>query len=485
MDSETKIIKQMRTDRRAAGLNISAHEGLDRTLDQLTYLYNCALEERKEAYEKYKKLKRWGLSEDRLRVYFYPHWKSGISYNKGNTVKNLNIVYKALNSVKSDIQPCDDPLNWKMLPEEDLKKKSVSYEDQSKSLTEIREEEPVFNKVLRQIQLSVLKRLDSAYDRFFSRGGHPRFKKSSRKVRSFETRLLSKIRKQERRTSLYIKGIGRVSFKGRIPEGTRYIRIVQTALRVEIQFIYEAIVGVDRGMDRPIGIDLGVNNRIALSDGSFYKGIKTDRKELKRKQKILSRAVKGSASRKKKVQILAKEYARVAEREHYMIHEITTELSRKHNFIMAEDLKLKNMTKSAKGTVEDPGKNIKQKSGLNRSLIEQQLGKVVNQLDYKVLSTGGKLHKIPAQYTSQTCSRCGWIDKENRKGELFKCVGIFCAHTEHADTNAAKNMLKRGLSSLSGGNKDESLPMQAEYSLVPKGYRVRGNLLAEQYADHV
>ncbi len=442
MDSEKRIIKQTRTERRVAGLNHpSTHKGLERTLDQLTYLYNSALEERKEAYKKYKKLKKWGLSEERLQMYFYPQWEFGTSYNKKNRVKYLDTVYEAVNRLVSNIRPCDDPVNWRELTKQELKKKSVSYEDQAKSLTEIRNDVLLkgFNKAGVQGQQRTLKRVDKAYSDYIKGlRGSPRYKNSSRKVRSFETYTWGNVKKGERRTYLTVKGVGRISFRGSIPEGTKYIRILRTALRVEIQFIYETIAGEDRGLDRPVGMDLGVRNRIALSDGSFYKGTEVSRKKDKRKQRAVSRAEKSSNGRKKKIKLLGKEHARTAMKEHNKVHRLTTELSRAYNFVISEDLRLRDMSRSAKGNVGDPGKKVKQKSGLNRSLREQQLGKVLNQLEYKVKSTGGKLIRNPAQYTSQTCSECGYRDKRNRKGEVFKCV--YCGHKDHADTNAAINI---------------------------------------------
>ncbi len=483
MDSEGNIIRKTRVDRRAVKLDPSAHKKLESMLNQLTYLYNRAREERIRSYDKYEKLIKWGLSEKRFKTYFYPHWKSGISYNKGNKVKHIDKVYIALNRVRSEVRPCNDLLNWRELSEEEIGKKSISYEDQARSLTEIRNDlllSDEFSKVDAQAQQRTLQRLDKAYKEYMKGiRGRPRYKNSSRKIKSFETYQWSRVKKQDRRTTLSVKGAGRMSFKGRIPEGTKYIRIVRTALRVEIQFVYETVVGVDRGSDRPIGIDLGVKNRITLSDGTFCKGTEIDRKELKRKQRAISRAEKGSNNRNKKKTAYAKERARTTEREHNKIHELTTGIVKGHgNHFIVEDLKLKNMTKSAKGTVEDPGKKVKQKSGLNRSIQEQQLGKVISQLTYKVESTGGKIIRVPSQYTSQTCSACGYVAKNNRKGELFKCMS--CGYKVHADLNAANNVLKRGLFFLSGGNKDESLPMQAG-NMISKENGVRGTLLAEQY----
>ena len=109
---------------------------------------------------------------------------------------------------------------------------------------------------------------------------------------------------------------------------------------------------------------------------------------------------------------------------------------------MIEDLKIKNMSKSAQGTIENPGKNVKAKSGLNRSVLNEAWRKFFTYLEYKLKLKGGILIKVDPKHTSQTCIQCGHISKDNRKEqEIFKCVK--CGYKAHADVNAAQNILKR------------------------------------------
>jgi transposase, IS605 OrfB family, central region len=116
-----------------------------------------------------------------------------------------------------------------------------------------------------------------------------------------------------------------------------------------------------------------------------------------------------------------------------------------------EDLKVKNMSASAKGTTENPGKNVKAKSGLNRSILDQGWYEFRRQLEYKQQWAGGKLIIVPPANTSLKCSACGHISKANRISQSrFRCTE--CGHKEHADLNAAKNILSAGQAELACGD---------------------------------
>jgi putative transposase len=108
-----------------------------------------------------------------------------------------------------------------------------------------------------------------------------------------------------------------------------------------------------------------------------------------------------------------------------------------------EDLKVKNMTQSAKGSIDSPGRNVKAKSGLNRSILDNGWSMFCRMLEYKQQWRAGKVIFVPAQYTSLKCSACGHVSSLNRKTQsLFNCTS--CSHSEHADINAAKNIVAAG-----------------------------------------
>jgi putative transposase len=115
-----------------------------------------------------------------------------------------------------------------------------------------------------------------------------------------------------------------------------------------------------------------------------------------------------------------------------------------------EDLKITNMLTSAKGTIEAPGKNVAQKTGLNRAIAGQAWGRTVTLLEYKTRDRGGQVVRVPAPGTSQTCHRCGHRDPAARAGTVFACTSPTCGWTGHADTNAAINISNAAGPAVSG-----------------------------------
>jgi len=129
-------------------------------------------------------------------------------------------------------------------------------------------------------------------------------------------------------------------------------------------------------------------------------------------------------------------HARAADRRTNWVEQISTDLARRFDTIRVEDLNVQAMTKSAKGTAERPGKQVRQKAGLNRGILGQGWGQVVTRLEQKA---PGRVEKIPAAFTSQQCHVCGHVAPESRKSQaLFACVA--CAWTGNADVNAARNI---------------------------------------------
>ena len=177
-------------------------------------------------------------------------------------------------------------------------------------------------------------------------------------------------------------------------------------------------------------------------------------------QQELSRKEKGSSNYKKVQARIAKIYDKVVNTRKDYLHKVTTEISRKFGIVVIENLLVRNMTRSAKGTVEEPGHNVKAKSGLNKAILDQGWYELRRQLAYKLDWLGGKLIVVPPQYTSQTCSRCGHKDKNNRPTqEQFKCTS--CGFELNADHNAALNILAAGRAVITDGSGELSLPREA------------------------
>jgi len=135
---------------------------------------------------------------------------------------------------------------------------------------------------------------------------------------------------------------------------------------------------------------------------------------------------------------------RVANARKSFLHERTTAIANTHGTVIVEALKVRNMSASAKGTAAEPGKMVRRKAGLNRAILDQGWGGFRIMLAYKLADRGGRLIEVPAAYTSQTCAECGVVDAASRQSQSrFVCTG--CGHEANADTNAAINILKRGL----------------------------------------
>ena len=175
--------------------------------------------------------------------------------------------------------------------------------------------------------------------------------------------------------------------------------------------------------------------------------LKKNRKLLRIRQRKLSRQKKYGSNWYKTLHQIKKLYLKLRNCRTDYLHKISHAITSKYNIIFVENLKLKNMTKSAKGTLVSPGKKVKQKSGLNRSLLDSGLGILLNQLEYKTLFQSGCFQRINPAYTSQKCSKCGSIDKKNRISQAaFKCIS--CSFTTNADENAAQNILASGSEAL-------------------------------------
>lgn len=163
---------------------------------------------------------------------------------------------------------------------------------------------------------------------------------------------------------------------------------------------------------------------------------------LRKAQRAVSRKRKGSANRRKAIRQVQTLHTRVSNARKDFLHKISTIIAKNHGTVVVEAFQVRNMSASAKGTAEKPGRNVWQKSGLNRSILDQGWRMFRTLLGYKLAERGGRLVEVSAAYTSQTCSACGHVDSANRISQArFVCLD--CGHTENADINAAKNILRR------------------------------------------
>ncbi|MET9845250.1 RNA-guided endonuclease InsQ/TnpB family protein [Streptomyces ossamyceticus] len=188
-----------------------------------------------------------------------------------------------------------------------------------------------------------------------------------------------------------------------------------------------------------IGVDRGVTITAALSDGRRLNCPQLtvkERAQIRKHQRRAARAPKGSPAKAAEHANVARLKAREANRRKDWCEKTSTMLARSYDLIRFEKLNIRNMTRSAKGTVERPGQNVAQKSGLNRAILAQGWGLLRQRTGHKA---PGRVEDVPAPYTSLRCSACGWIDKNSRKSQAgFVCSS--CGFTCNADTNAAINV---------------------------------------------
>ena len=160
-------------------------------------------------------------------------------------------------------------------------------------------------------------------------------------------------------------------------------------------------------------------------------------------QRKLAKKTKFSNNWKKQKAKINRIHTKIANIRRDFLHKTSTELSKNHALIVIEDLKVKNMTRSAKGTLDEPGRNVKAKSGLNKSILDQGWYEFRRQLEYKQKWAGGEVLAVPAHHTSQICPSCSHVSSDNRQTQAhFECVE--CGYTNNADIVGAINVLARG-----------------------------------------
>ena len=185
---------------------------------------------------------------------------------------------------------------------------------------------------------------------------------------------------------------------------------------------------------------------VTTSDGKLFDEhmvLKEQLDKLRIEQRSLARKKKFGSNWIKEKKKISKLYRTIARKRSDFHHKLSKQFIDQNQTIVIEDLKLTNMTSSAKGSIDHPGTNVKTKSGLNRTLLDAGLGQFSNLLEYKADWYGRTLLRIDPKYTSQICNKCKHKEQANRKRTKFVCLS--CGHRDHADVNAAKNILARAM----------------------------------------
>ena len=252
--------------------------------------------------------------------------------------------------------------------------------------------------------------------------------------------------------------LGWVKFRSSRPIGgaIRSATVSRKGGRWFVSFLVEdGLLTPDHHPGDPVGVDRGVAVAVTTSGGEFHDrdfatpGEKARHLKL---QKKLARQKKGSANRAETLKAMGRISTRAVDRRADFCAQTAHQLTTRHGAMVLEELRTTNMTASAKGTIDTPGKQVRQKAGLNRAILDKGWHRLETALRNAARKTGTQIVLVNPAYTSQTCHRCTHVDSDSRKSQAaFECTK--CGHTDHADVNAAKNICRAaGLAVLACGD---------------------------------
>lgn len=302
-----------------------------------------------------------------------------------------------------------------------------------------------------------LKDLERAYQNFFAkRADFPQFKK---KGQSDTFRYPQGCKLDQSNSRLFLPKLGWLRY--------RNSRDVQGEVKnITVSCVagkWYASIQTEREVEQPVhpassivGIDVGIAKLATLSDGTVFKPVNSFKKHqqrLARYQGVMARKVKFSNNWNKAKARITRLHGKIANLRRDYLHKTTTAISKNHAMVVIENLQVRNMSKSAAGSIKDPGRNVRQKSGLNRSILDQGWFEFRRQLEYKQAWSGGDVLAVNPRNTSRTCPCCGHVSAENRLTQArFECVE--CGYENNADVVGAINILERGHAMLRGEGQD-------------------------------
>lgn len=302
----------------------------------------------------------------------------------------------------------------------------------------------------------VIRDLDRAWQGFMSgRLGHPHYRRKG-KQDSFKESDVARIHVNDR--AVRIPKLGWIKYRNSRALWWRSVVIRQlTVSRDGDEWYFSVSVACSVNSENfvlnniPVGIDLGITQALTVVrvDGQsevHHLPMASDHERTRMifLQRRVNRTQTGSCNRAKASRRCARLRRRLSRRVHDKIHTLTTNLANNHSKVIIEDLHVRAMTRSGRGTVENPGSRVRSKAGLNRAILERCWGEVRRQLVYKCQWSGANLLVVSATNTSRRCSECGHTEAGNRRSQgSFQCLR--CNHAENADINAARNILGAGL----------------------------------------
>jgi putative transposase len=329
------------------------------------------------------------------------------------------------------------------------RKSAPGYLEQCRQLTQARAENPWLAAGSQTVQQQALRDFAQAMTAFFDPAhpaGRPTWRKAGRdggfritgrREQQWDVRRLSRKTGQ-----VWVPKAGWVRFRWSraVPPGAKSYRVTRDrAGRWHVAFAVIPAPVPAPGNGQAVGIDRGVAVSAALSTGEMLHApglTGRERTRLRRLQRRLARAKRGSNRRTRAKCAIARLRARERDRRTDWAEKVSTDIARRFDLIRVEDLRIGNMTRSARGTRENPGRNVRAKAGLNRGILRSGWGLLVRRLADKA---PGRVEKINPAFTSQRCSACGRVDRGSRESQaVFRCTA--CGFACHADANAAINI---------------------------------------------
>lgn len=329
------------------------------------------------------------------------------------------------------------------------KRHKIGYVTQASDLTRLRAELDWVRAVYVSCQQQALRDLDRAFANFFAgRASFPRPRK--RGVNDsfrFPGREVATKRLNAKWSAVRLPKVGWVKFRDtRTMRGAvKNATVSADALGWHVSFACEIEHEAPAPNNEVVGIDRGVATTLALSTGeAMTMPASLGRIEMQKRaaQRVVARRKRGSKRRQRAQRRIARLQARQARIRRNFHHRAALDISRRFGVAVLEELNTRGMTASARGTETQPGRNIRQKAGLNRVILNAGWRQFATILAYKMEECGGQVVTVPARFTSQTCAACGVVDARSRKSQArFDCIS--CGHTDHADVNAAINIERR------------------------------------------
>lgn len=348
--------------------------------------------------------------------------------------------------------------------------------DQINELTDLRSELPWLADVPRNVCAQLLVELDKAWQRCFKRlGRKPRFKRKGKDVLGLTEPHPKTWRLDS--NNLRFPKLGDIEIVVHRPlEGKAKIcTIRRDGDQWFASIVCELEVPEPLPSDKPaIALDRGVVNLIADSNGRVVanpKHLEESSTRLAKAQRVVARRKKGSRNQARAKVRVMRLHRKVRRQREHVLHVESHRIANSHGRVIVEKLNVKAMSASSKGTVEEPGTDVQQKSGLNRSILDAGWSLFVNMLGYKLAWNGGELVEVRAAYSSQTCSACGHVDAVSRITQAqFRCTR--CGHTDNADVNAAKVLYSRGTHGSAGcGGSAVGRPAKQQLRVARRGTR--------------